>query len=102
MLNGILVCLFVLIPTVHLAMHTVFYILQNGFLSNLVFSSFVHLEMMCMWWERFSSESEVFSLWINEKEKELEAVNSTSSLDPLNKHISTVNVCHVSHSFLKM
>ncbi|XP_027140369.1 nesprin-1 isoform X4 [Larimichthys crocea] len=50
----------------------------------------VQLEMMCMWWERFSSESEAFSLWINEKEKELEAVNSTSSLDPLDKHISTV------------
>ncbi|XP_028460432.1 nesprin-1-like [Perca flavescens] len=53
--------------------------------------NFVHLEMMCMWWERFSRESEAFSLWINEKEKELEAVNSTSSLDPLDKHISTVD-----------
>lgn len=63
---------------------------------NFVFSSVVQLEMMCMWWERFSSESEAFSLWINEKEKELEAVNSTSSLDPLDKHISTVEVCFIS------
>ncbi|XP_074471050.1 nesprin-1-like isoform X3 [Sebastes fasciatus] len=50
----------------------------------------VQLEMMCMWWERFSFESDAFSLWINEKEKELEAVDSTSSLDPLDKNISTV------------
>ncbi|KAK1888949.1 Nesprin-1 [Dissostichus eleginoides] len=50
----------------------------------------VQVEMMCMWWERFSSESEGFSQWINETEKELEAVSSTSSLDPLDKHIITV------------
>lgn len=55
-----------------------------------------------MWWDRFSSESEAFSLWINEKEKELEAVSSTSSLDPLDKHISTVEVCPVSDSFFKL
>ena len=54
-----------------------------------------------MWWERFSSESEAFSLWINEKERELEAVSSTSSLDPLDQHISTVEVCLVSHYSLK-
>ncbi|GLD49390.1 nesprin-1-like protein [Lates japonicus] len=50
----------------------------------------VQLEMMCMWWERFSSEAETLSSWINEKEKELEAINPTSSLDPLDKNISTV------------
>lgn len=80
-------------------MHTVHF--TKWVLPNLVSSSVVQLEMMCMWWERFSSESEAFSLWISEKEKELEAVNSTSSLDPLDKHISTVEVCVVSHSFLR-
>lgn len=63
-------------------------------------SSVVQLKMMCVWWERFSTESEAFSFWINEKERELEAVNPTSSLDPLDKHISTVEVCHVSPSFI--
>ncbi|XP_039981906.1 nesprin-1-like [Xiphias gladius] len=50
----------------------------------------VQLEMMCVWWERFSSESETLSSWINEKEKVLEAINTNSSLDPLDKNISTV------------
>ncbi|XP_023266581.1 nesprin-1-like [Seriola lalandi dorsalis] len=50
----------------------------------------VQLEMMCVWWERFSSESETLSSWINEKEKELEAISNTSSPDPLDKNISRV------------
>nr|XP_019953051.1 PREDICTED: nesprin-1-like [Paralichthys olivaceus] len=50
----------------------------------------VQLEMMCVWWERFSSESETLSSWINEKEKELEAINTTSSFDPLDKNIRIV------------
>ncbi|XP_040920912.1 nesprin-1-like [Toxotes jaculatrix] len=50
----------------------------------------VQLERMCVWWERFSSESETLSSWISEKEQELEAINTTSSLDPLDKNISTV------------
>ena len=64
--------------------------------------SVVQLELMCMWWESFSSESETFSLWISEKETELEAVDSTSSLDPLDKHISTVEVCRVSFFILHL
>lgn len=87
-----------MIPTIHLDMHLVYF--TKCVLPNLVSSSVVQLEMVCMWWERFSSQSEAFSLWINEKDKELDAVNSTSSLDPLDKHISTVEVCCVSHSFL--
>ena len=78
--------------------HSMFYYIL---LPNLVSPSVVQLELMCMWWERFSSESEAFSQWINEKEKELEAVNPTSSLDPLDKHISSVLVCLLSHSFLQ-
>lgn len=58
--------------------------------------SVVQLEKMCMWWERICSQSEAFSLWIREKEMELEAVNSTSSSDPLDKHISTVEVYYAS------
>ncbi|CAB1447009.1 unnamed protein product [Pleuronectes platessa] len=54
----------------------------------------VQLEMMCVWWERFSSQSETLSSWINEKEKELEVISTTSSLDPLDKNISAVEVCH--------
>lgn len=65
-------------------------------------SSTVQLEMMRTWWERFSSESEAFSLWVNEREKELEAVGSTSSLEPLDKQIRTVEVCPASLSFIKM
>ena len=49
-----------------------------------------------MWWERFSSQSETLSSWINEKEKELEVVSTKSSLDPLDKNISAVEVGHVS------
>lgn len=74
-------------------MHTVYF--TKWVLPDLVSSSVVQLEMMCMWWERFSGESEALSVWINEKEKELEAVNSTSFVAPLDKHISTVEVCHV-------
>lgn len=48
-----------------------------------------------MWWERFSSESETLSSWIYEKEKELEAINAASSLDPLDKNISTVEVLYL-------
>lgn len=51
-----------------------------------------------MWWEHFSSESEAFSLWINENEKELEAVSSTSSSESLDKHITTMEVRSISHS----
>lgn len=54
--------------------------------------SIVKMERVCMWWEHFSSESEAFSLWINEKEKELEAVCSISSSESLDKHIDTVEV----------
>ncbi|XP_047184808.1 nesprin-1-like [Scophthalmus maximus] len=50
----------------------------------------VQLDKMCVWWEHFSSESETLSSWIYEKEKELEAINAASSLDPLDKNISTV------------
>lgn len=60
--------------------------------------SIVEMERVCMWWEHFSSESKAFSLWINEKEKELEAVSSTSSLEFLDKHINTVEVRSISHS----
>lgn len=60
-------------------------------------SSVVQLEMMCMWWERFSRESEALSLWINEKEGELEAVSCTSSADPLDQHIGTVEASRVSY-----
>lgn len=51
-----------------------------------------------MWWEHFSSESEAFSLWINEKEKELEAVSSISFLESSEKHINTVEVRSLHHS----
>lgn len=51
-----------------------------------------------MWWEHFSSESEAFSLWINEKEKELEAVSSISSLESSEKHINTMEVMSLHHS----
>ncbi|XP_076011043.1 nesprin-1-like, partial [Genypterus blacodes] len=53
----------------------------------------VQLERTCVGWERFSSESEAFSSWIVEKEKNLEALNpssSSSSSNPLDKHISIV------------
>lgn len=51
--------------------------------------------MMCAWWERFSSESENLSSWISEKEKVLEVINTTTSLDPLDKNISTVEVLYL-------
>lgn len=51
-----------------------------------------------MWWEHFNSESEAFSLWIDEKEKELQAVSSISSLESLDKHINTMEVRTLSHS----
>lgn len=54
--------------------------------------STVQLEMMRTWWERFSSESAAFTAWASEREKELEAVSATSSLEPLDKHIRTVEV----------
>lgn len=60
--------------------------------------SIVRLEKVCMWWEHFSSESEAFSLWINEREKELEAVSSISSLESPEKHINTVEVRSLHHS----
>lgn len=66
-----------------------------GLLPNLVCPSVVQLEMIIVWWERFGSESGAFFLWINQKQKELEAVNIFSSSDPLDKHISTVEVCQV-------
>uniref|UniRef100_A0A8K9XYB1 Spectrin repeat containing nuclear envelope protein 1 n=1 Tax=Oncorhynchus mykiss TaxID=8022 RepID=A0A8K9XYB1_ONCMY len=47
------------------------------------------LEMVCVWWERFIRESEAFSSWISERERELDTVDSNSSSDPLEKHIST-------------
>lgn len=76
-----------------LDIHTVY--LRKRLFPNLASSSVVQLEMMCVWWERFSSESEMLSLWISEKEKELESITSTSSLDPLDKNISRVEACHV-------
>lgn len=48
--------------------------------------------MMRTWWERFSSESAAFTAWASEREKELEAVSAMSSLEPLDKHIRTVEV----------
>ncbi|XP_037541085.1 nesprin-1 [Nematolebias whitei] len=54
--------------------------------------NFVLLQKMFTQWERFSSESEALSQWINEREKELEAVCFKSSSDPLDKHISTVEM----------
>lgn len=63
------------------------------FLTCMFCISFVLLEKMFTQWERFSSESEALSQWINEREKELEAVCFKSSSDPLDKHISTVEVC---------
>lgn len=51
-----------------------------------------------MWWEHFNSESEAFSLWMDEKEKELQAVSSVSSLESLDKHINTTEVRSLSHS----
>lgn len=54
--------------------------------------STVQLEMMRTWWERFSSESAAFTAWASEREKELEAVSAMSSLEPLDKHIRTVEV----------
>lgn len=68
------------------------HILKTGF--TLSSCSVVQLERMCIWWERFSCETEALSLWISEKEKELEAVNSTFSSDLLDKHIITVEVSH--------
>lgn len=76
-----------------LDIHTVY--LRKRLFPNLASSSVVQLEMMCVWWERFSSESEMLSLWISEKEKELESITSTSSMDPLDKNISRLEVCHV-------
>lgn len=64
-----------------------------GLLPNLMCPSVVQLEMIFVWWERFSSESAAFFLWINQKQKELDAVNIFSSSDPLDKHISAVEVC---------
>lgn len=61
---------------------------------NLLFSSVVQLEMMCVWSERFNTESDTLSSWINEKEKELEAIDTMSSMDPLDKNIIIVEVRH--------
>lgn len=51
-----------------------------------------------MLWEHFSSESEAFSLWINEKERELEGVSSFSPLESSEKHINTMEVRSLHHS----
>lgn len=59
-----------------------------------MFSSVVQLERMCVLWESLSTESESFSSWITEKEKELDAINTTTSLDPLDKNISMVEVLY--------
>ncbi|KAM4529485.1 nesprin-1 isoform 3-T3 [Fundulus diaphanus] len=48
------------------------------------------LERMCVQWESFSRESEALSMWIHEKETELDAVSATSSSDPLDAHIYTL------------
>ncbi|XP_024912651.1 nesprin-1-like [Cynoglossus semilaevis] len=50
----------------------------------------VQLEMMCVWSERFNTESDTLSSWINEKEKDLEAIDTMSSMDPLDKNIIIV------------
>lgn len=63
-------------------------------------SSFVLLEKMFVQWERFRRESQALSQWINEREKELEAVCFKSSSDPLDKHISTVEVVFFFLDFL--
>ncbi|XP_028808913.1 nesprin-1 isoform X6 [Denticeps clupeoides] len=47
------------------------------------------LEVMRLWWQRFSSESETFSSWICEREKELEAGDS-SSLETQVKIVETM------------
>lgn len=60
-------------------------------------SSVVQLEMMCAWWERFSRESENLSSWISEKEEELDVINATTSLDPLDENISTVEVLYLTY-----
>lgn len=59
--------------------------------------SVVRLEKVCMWWEHFSSESEAFSLWINEKERELEAVSSISSLESSEPTMEVRSLHHSSH-----
>lgn len=71
--------------------------------TNVIPASVSQLEMMCLWWQHFSNESKAFSDWINEKERELEAINLSSSLDPLDENISTVEVsagrCSITASF---
>ncbi|MEQ2294229.1 hypothetical protein AMECASPLE_001811, partial [Ameca splendens] len=54
--------------------------------------SFVLLEKMYLQWESFSRELEALSQWIDEKKKVLDAVSSTSSSDPLDAHISNVEM----------
>ncbi|KAG7275369.1 hypothetical protein CRUP_007925, partial [Coryphaenoides rupestris] len=48
------------------------------------------LELVYTWWEHSSSESEAFFPWISERERELDDIGSVSSLDPLDKQLSTI------------
>ena len=53
-------------------------------------SSMVTLEGMQVQWEQFGRGFEAFSVWISEKEKQLDPLKSSSA--PLEKQISTVKV----------
>lgn len=56
----------------------------------LVFFSIVTLEDMKAQWDSFGSEFEAFSMWITERERELDVLKSTSG--PLEQQILTVKV----------
>lgn len=53
-------------------------------------SSVKTLEGMKSQWDKFGAEFEAFSVWISEKEKQLDALKSSSL--PLEKQINTIKV----------
>ena len=53
-------------------------------------SSMVTLEGMRVQWEQFGRGFEAFSVWISDKEKQLDPLKSSSA--PLEQQISTVKV----------
>ena len=57
-----------------------------------MFPSVKTLEEMKAQWYRFGSEFEAFSSWISEKEKELEALKTSTA--PLEQQINIVKVLH--------
>lgn len=58
------------------------------------------LELVYTWWENSSSESEAFFPWLSERERELDDIGSASPLDPLDKQLSTIEVCSPPYAFI--